>query len=44
MSTLPVNNIQGKPNYVYLSNVVSGLDAHSSSYMVGDISPTILIW
>jgi len=31
------------PYYVYLSNVASGLDAHSSSYIVGDISPTILI-
>jgi len=29
---------------VYLSNVASGLDAHSSSYIVGDISRTILIW
>jgi len=29
---------------VYLSNVASGLDVHSSSHMFGDISPTILIW
>jgi len=44
ISTIPVNYIQGKPYYVYLSNVASGLDARSSSYIVGDISPTILIW
>ena len=30
--------------YVYLHKVASGLDAHSSSYIVGDISPTFLIW
>jgi len=35
-----VNYIQGKPYYAY----VSGLDAHSSSYIFGDVSPTILIW
>jgi len=29
---------------VHLSNVGSGLDAHSSLYIFGDISPTILIW
>jgi len=29
---------------IYLSNVASGLDAHSSSYIVYDIFPTILIW
>jgi len=40
ISTIPVNYIQGKPYYAYLSNVASGLDACSSSY----ISPTILIW
>ena len=33
-----------KPSYVYLSNVASGLDAHSASDIVGDISPKILIW
>ena len=43
-STISVYYIQGKPYYVYLSNVASGLDAHSSSYIVGDISATILIW
>ena len=42
ISTMSVSYIQGKPNYVYLSNVASGLDAHS--YIVDDISPTILIW
>ena len=44
ISTIFVNYIQGKPYYVYLSNVASGLDAYSSSYIVGDISPTTLIW
>ena len=39
ISTIFVNCIQGKPYYVYLSTVASGLDAHSSSYIVGDISP-----
>jgi len=32
------------PNNVYLSNVASGLDAYSSFYIFGDISPKILIW
>ena len=41
ISTISVNYIQGKPYYVYLGNVASGLDAHSSSYIVSDISPTI---
>jgi len=27
-----------------MQNVASGLDAHSASYIVGDVSPTILIW
>jgi len=40
ISTISVNYIEGKLYYVYLSNVASGLDAHSSSYMFGDISPT----
>jgi len=40
ISTLSVNYIQGKPYYGYLNNVASGLDAHSSSYIVGYISPT----
>jgi len=35
ISTISVNNIQGKPYYAYLSDVASGLDAHSSSYIVG---------
>jgi len=39
INTISVNYIQGKPYYV-----LSGLDAHSSSYMFGDVSPTILIW
>ena len=43
-STISVYYMQGKPYYVYLSNVASGLDAYSSSYIVGDISATILIW
>jgi len=30
--------------YAYLSNVACRLDAHSLSYIVGNISPTILIW
>ena len=29
---------------ICIYNVASGLDAHSSSYIVGDISLTILIW
>jgi len=33
----------GKSYYVYLSNVASGLDAHLSSYIFGDISLIILI-
>jgi len=40
ISTISVNYIQGKPYYAYLS----GLDAHSSSYIFGDVSPMILIW
>jgi len=40
ISTLSVNNKHGK---VCLSTIASGLDAHSSSYIVGDFSPTILI-
>ena len=44
ISTISVNYIQGKTYYVYLSNVASGLDARiSSSYIVGDISPTLVI-
>ena len=43
-STISANYIQGKSYYAYLSNFASGLDAHSSAYIVGDISPTILIW
>ena len=41
ISTISVNYKHGE---VYLSNVASGLDAHSSSYIFGDIFPTILIW
>jgi len=33
-----------RPYYAYLSYVASGLDAYSSLHIVGDISPTILIW
>ena len=44
ISTISVNHIQGKPYYTYLSNVASGLHAHFTSYIVGDITPTILIW
>jgi len=44
ISTIYVNYIQGNPYYVCLSNVAIGLDAHSSSYIVCDISPKILIW
>ena len=33
-----------KPMLCYLSNITSILDAYSSSYIFGDISPTILIW
>ena len=44
ISTISINYIQWKPYYAYLSNVASGLDAYSSSYIVGDISATILIW
>ena len=39
ISTICVNYIQRKPYYAYLSV----LDAHSSSYIVSDVSPTILI-
>ena len=39
INTISVNFIQEKPYYAYLN----GLDAHSTSYMFGDVSLTILI-